>query len=286
MPFISLVISTKGRCEELGTLFRSLQRQSYRDFDVIIVDQNSDDRLRDLSRTSWGFPLTRICRPADRGLSRGRNVGWRASAGEVLAFPDDDCWYDPDFLSYAVLQLRETQADVLTGRAAAADGRSINGRFASHRHRITERSEVWTTQIEWVAFFRRELLVNLDGYDVDVGIGALSPWQACEGQEIVLRALEVGAKCWYDPKLVGRHAEISLVRPDKTTTIKGRGYARGMGYVLRKHRFGPFATAYWILRPTLRAVFELLRGRALLALYYSNVCLGRVEGVLKRTLPS
>ena len=169
------------------------------------------------------FPITRLERPAEQGLSRGRNVGWRAASGEYVCFPDDDCWYDPDFLEYSARQLAETGADVLTGRAAKEDGTSINGRFAPKAIWVTAAHQVWTTQIEWVAFFRRSLLVQLGGYDEDVGIGALTPWQACEGQDIVLRALELGARCYYDPSLTGRHAEIVLDRPSASTRKKSSG---------------------------------------------------------------
>ncbi len=207
MPFFSLVVSTKGRVEELEALLLSLKAQSFRDFDVLVVDQNPDARLEATLAKDWGFALRRLHRPGDRGLSHGRNVGWRASDADFILFPDDDCWYPSGFLDYAAQRLVETGADVLTGRAADAKGRSINGRFETRAQRVG-RSRVWTTQIEWVAVFRRSLLQALDGYNPDLGVGAATPWQACEGQDIVLRALMIGAICCYDPDLFGHHTEL------------------------------------------------------------------------------
>lgn len=281
LPFFSLVVSTKGRSHELNNLFRSLDGQSFRDFDVIVVDQNEHDALREIIESSWDFPLRRIRCPGERGLSRGRNVGWRAASGQFICFPDDDCWYEPCFLAFAASRLTTTKADVLTGRAADVDGRDINGRFAGMQMQVTERGQVWNTQIEWVAFFSHSLLERLHGYDEEVGIGADSPWQACEGQEIVLRALEMGAKCFYDPGLVGRHAEIVVSRPNKATLRKAQGYARGMGYVLRKHQFGLISFTYWIARALVRAAIMLVILRPLEARYYAVVALGRLQGVLK-----
>ena len=284
MPFFSLVVSTKGRTHELATLLASLQAQTCRDFEVLVVDQNDGSELLALLGRDWGFPLVRLPRPRERGLSRGRNVGWRAASGTFVCFPDDDCWYDPGFLTYAARRLNLTQADVLTGRAAAPDGRSINGRFEEEAQRVSRRERVWTTQIEWVAFFRRTLLERLKGYDDEVGVGASSPWQACEGQEIVLRALESGAACFYDPDLVGRHAEMVVDQPDRSTIRKARAYGRGMDHVLRKHRFGVVAGTYWTIRPLLRAVLLLVRMRPADARYYAAVALGRFEGAVGRLL--
>ncbi len=282
-PFFSLVVSTKGRGLELETLLLSLKAQSFRDFDVLVVDQNPDARLEATLAKDWGFVLRRLHRPGDSGLSRGRNVGWRDSDAPFVLFPDDDCWYASGFLAYAVQRLAETDADVLTGRAADDQGRSINGRFETRAQRVS-RNKVWTTQIEWVAAFRRSLLQTLDGYDEGLGVGAATPWQACEGQDIVLRALKRGASCWYDPALFGHHAALETTHPDAAMIRKGRAYARGMGYVLRQHGWGWGARLYWVARPAARAALSLLRGHLPAARYYRQVAIGRLEGGLGRTI--
>jgi len=283
MPLFSLVVSTKGRAEELETLLLSLKAQSFRDFDVLVIDQNPDDRLEAPLAKAWGFALRRLHRPGESGASRGRNVGWRESGAEFVLFPDDDCWYPRDFLAYAAQCLAESGADVLSGRAADAQGRSINGRFETMAQRV-RRNRVWTTQIEWVAVFRRSLLQTLDGYDPDLGVGCATPWQACEAQDIVLRALKAGAVCWYDPDLFGYHAELETVHPDLAMIRKGRAYGRGMGYVLRQHGWGWGARLYWVARPAARAALSLLRGNWSAARYAQQVAVGRLEGALGRCL--
>jgi len=283
MPLFSLVVSTKGRVGELETLLASLKAQSFQDFDVLVVDQNGDARLEAMLAKDWGFPLRRLHRPGDSGLSRGRNVGWRESDAEFVLFPDDDCWYPSRFLAYAAQRLAEMRADVLTGRAADQQGRSINGRFETRTQKVV-RNRVWTTQIEWVAVFRRALLARLDGYDPGLGVGAATPWQACEGQDLVLRALTAGAACWYDPDLFGHHAELETAQPDTAMIRKGRAYGRGMGYVLRQHGWGWGVRLYWVARPLARAALSLLRGHRPAARYAQQVAIGRLEGALGRLL--
>jgi len=285
MPLFSLVVSTKGRGQDLDKLLLSLQSQTFRDFDVLVVDQNGDERLAPSLAKDWGFPLRRLHRPNDSGLSRGRNVGWRDSRAEFVLFPDDDCWYPSGFLAYAARRLAETGADVLTGRAADDEGRSINGRFEPLAQKVG-RDRVWTTQIEWVAVFRRAILQAVGGYDERLGVGASTPWQACEGQDIVLRALKLGAACWYDPDLYGHHAELQTTDPDAAMIVKGRAYARGMGYVLRQHGWGWGKRLYWVARPSARAALSLLRRNLPAARYYRQVAIGRLEGAAGRLFGS
>ena len=284
MPFFSLVISTLGRSEELKPLLHSLEKQSFQDFEVIVVDQNEDDRLGQIVQGRWNFPLIHIPRGGERGLSRGRNVGLRSCQGTYICFPDDDCWYLPDFLAFAAHRLTETGADFLTGRAADDAGRDVNGRYANTAQAIRH-ANIWITQIEWVAFFRRALLESVGGYDVEIGVGASSPWQSGEGQDLVLRALATGASGWFDPDLVGRHAEFVVDNPPPAIIKKGRVYGRGMGHVLRKHRFGVAAGVYWVSRPLARAVSSACRLKLREAQYYTQVATGRLEGALGRMLP-
>ena len=274
-PVLSLVVATRGRATPFETLFASLQTQTFRDFEVIVVDQNADARAGEPEREGWSFPILHCRTPDASGASRARNHGFARARGGVVLFPDDDCWYGPDFLAHALARMRALGADVLAGRAADAAGRDINGRFESKVTTIT-RANVFTTGIEWAVFFKREVLAATGGYDPDIGVGAATPWQSCEAQDIMLRALGHGFACVFDPGVHGHHAELDARSP--AMLRKGRAYARGLGYVLRLHGYPASALARWVLRPTVRAGLSLLKGDVRLFGYYRNVALGRLEG--------
>ena len=100
----SLLLATVGRTAELERFLSSLDAQTYRNFDLIVVDQNPDERLAALVQSYAGrFPV--LCVKSTPGLSRARNAGLRYVSGDVIAFPDDDCWYPPDLLRKATLWL-------------------------------------------------------------------------------------------------------------------------------------------------------------------------------------
>jgi hypothetical protein len=178
-----------------------------------------------------------------------------------------------------VNELNTLEADILTGRAADMTGRSINGRYLSSRQKIN-RSNVWLAGIEWMMLFRRTALVDLNGFDENIGVGAPSPWQACEGQDLLLRALRVDKPCYFDPALFGHHEELDVSAPDKNMIHKGRTYGRGLGHVLRIHQFPITTLAVWMGRPLLRLASDLLKGNIKTFSYLLNVCLGRLEGYL------
>ena len=89
LPTISVIVNTCDRSDSLRTLLRSLDRQSYCDFEVVVaLGPTRDDSLEMLASE---FP-NRVCvvRCPEFNLSTSRNLGLAHAAGEVVAFIDDD----------------------------------------------------------------------------------------------------------------------------------------------------------------------------------------------------
>lgn len=278
-PAVSLVVSTLGDGADLARLFDSLDAQTFRDFDVVVVDQNPHDRVAaEIDRVARSFPIRRIATPAMRGLSIGRNLGWRASSGGIVLFPDDNCWYPNDFLERGVATMAARSAAVLTGRSADEAGRTILGAFDATAEPIS-RANVWTTSIEWVTFVRRDVLEATGGYDPGIGVGAATPWQACEGQDFLLRAIEAGFACWYDPAVYGHDVAWEARTTPEQLARKARAYGRGMGYVLALHGYGLRQQARWVGRSALGALLYAARFDRGKVAYYTQTMLGRIEGI-------
>jgi glycosyltransferase involved in cell wall biosynthesis len=274
----SLVVSTLNRSAELKPLMESLLNQEFEDFEVIVVDQNFDDRIVPVLESYQSqLNIRRVPTPARQGISAARNDGWRRARGDVILFPDDDCWYPPWFLRKGHELLEKTGAKLVSGRIADEAGRSINGRFASSAQFITRRS-VWLTHSEAATFHRRELLERLNGFDEKLGVGSSTRWQAAEGADLILNALECRCVCYFDPSLYGFHREFDLDDPALGMARKGRAYGRGMGFVLRRHRFGVSSILYWATRPLITALVSAISGRFHRMGYALSVSLGRIEG--------
>ena len=268
----SLVVATLGRVEELRALLGSLAGQG--DFEVILVDQNADDRLMGVVKEFAGGMAIQHVRVAERKLSAARNVGIGWCAGEIIGFPDDDCVYPPGVLAAVDAAFGDVGLDVLSGVARSPEGGLGSGRWSVEAGAITER-DVWTQVIAFNLFLRRSMLERIGGFDAMLGVGVVHG--SCEDTDLVIRALRVGGNGWYDPAL-------AVVHPDKRLTpvavARAFTYAAGFGYVLRKHGYGLRAIVTYVARPIGGMVLSVLRGRGLAARYYWETIRGRIYGYL------
>ncbi|KQZ15501.1 hypothetical protein ASD44_16635 [Mesorhizobium sp. Root554] len=274
---LSMVVATLGRSDELSPLLQSLCGQSRRDFEVIVVDQNPDDRLVPVL-ASKGAELNIVHLRTDRhGVCRARNLGAAHARGEWLLFPDDDCWYPDDFLGRLDAVRASHPADFYSGRAAAPDGRDIMGAFESSAMPIT-RANVWTTLIEWMLTVRKAAFTEAGGFDENIGPGAKTPWGAYEVQDLALNLLAHGRRGYYDPSLTGHHPEDLSDRTTATNIAKMRVYSGGLGYVMRRHGYALPAFLPSLLRPLAGVAVYTASGKPGMARRSWQIFLGRWTG--------
>jgi len=111
VPRVSIVIPTYNRRLLLKETLDSVMAQSYTDFEVLVIDDGSDDGTREMV-TGISDPRIRYDGQAHSGLpAAGRNRGIRISRGAWIAFLDSDDLWLPDKLEKQ-LQLNETRPDI------------------------------------------------------------------------------------------------------------------------------------------------------------------------------
>ncbi len=90
-PEISVIIAVYNDWTPLHDCLRSLAAQSnFQNFEVIVVDDGSEEQLPDTIRAQAGYYPLRIVRQQHRGISAARNRGIQIAAGSVLLFIDAD----------------------------------------------------------------------------------------------------------------------------------------------------------------------------------------------------
>ena len=95
---ISLVMPTINVTTELDLFLKSLKAQTYKDFELIVVDQNEGNEVFEIVKDYEEEFKIKYVRSDEKGLSLNRNRGLILMKGEVVGFPDDDCEYRPDTL--------------------------------------------------------------------------------------------------------------------------------------------------------------------------------------------
>lgn len=92
MPKVSVIIPVFNCDRFIGEAIESVLAQTYRDFELIVVDDGSEDKTAERVK-QYGDKLTYLYQP-NSGQAKARNLGHANSSGEYLAFLDsDDRWY-------------------------------------------------------------------------------------------------------------------------------------------------------------------------------------------------
>jgi GT2 family glycosyltransferase len=120
-PFFSIIVPTHGRPKSLAACLESLSNLDYpRDrFEVIVVDDGSDAPPREVVSSFTDRVDVVLLTQAHGGPAAARSTGAARAKGEYLAFTDDDCTVDPDWL-------RALSARFATANDVAVGGRTIN----------------------------------------------------------------------------------------------------------------------------------------------------------------
>ena len=273
----SLVMATLGRGEPVATFLRSLEAQGDVDVELVIADQNADDRVaRVLAGYENGRRLRHLrCSP---GLSRARNLGLAQVEGDVVAFPDDDCEYPAGLLS-RIQAFFEGNGDYggVAVRVASRQGQAI-GRLLPRAGEVTPRT-VWRQATAAGLFLRRDLITAIGGFDETLGLGAGTPWGSAEDIDYPLRALEAGYRLYYEPAAVVWHPDVRLTRSGDLGS-RGYRYGAGWGRVRRKHKSEWWVVVYHLLRPIGGALLALLTGDIVILRFRLALFAGRLRGWL------
>jgi glycosyltransferase involved in cell wall biosynthesis len=115
-PKVSVIVATYNGSRTLADCLEALGKLNYPDYEIILVDDGSTDRVPEIAKQF--LKKIRYVRQENQGLSAARNAGIIVATGEIVAFTDDDCMADEDWLYYLV-------NDLLSGDCVAIGGHNF-----------------------------------------------------------------------------------------------------------------------------------------------------------------
>ena len=274
----SLILATLGRDIEVEKFVLALMEQSYKEYELIIIDQNDDDRIKNIYRKYKNDLKIIYLHINQKGLSHARNIGLAYATGDIIAFPDDDCWYDSRLLERVRDYLNSSEIDGLCGCPIDENYESLISNFLK-KETLLCKANVWHGGISFTIFLRNKVVKEVGLFDERLGVGAGTPYGSGEETDYLLRALEKNFKIVYTHK-------IKVFHPRKDTIItsteceKAKSYGRGMGAVLKKHHYSYIYLLNVLIRPLGGAFLAFFSWDIPLFKYRLNTFLGRVLGLI------
>ncbi|HEU5097488.1 MAG TPA: glycosyltransferase [Roseiflexaceae bacterium] len=118
-PLVSVAICTRDRAETISATLESLERQTYRNIEVLVIDNaptnNATEQL-----VHADFPFARYIREPRRGLNHARNCAVAEARGPIVAFIDDDATAEPVWVEALVAAFDTPAIMCVTGLVAPA----------------------------------------------------------------------------------------------------------------------------------------------------------------------
>lgn len=111
-PLVSAIITTKNRLHLLKRAIKSVYNQTYKNIEVIVVDDASHDGTEEWC-SAQQFKYIRIPYEESKGGNHARNLGADNANGEYLAFLDDDDYWLKEKIKYQVKMLEESGNEVV-----------------------------------------------------------------------------------------------------------------------------------------------------------------------------
>jgi len=269
-PEVSVVVATHDREPRLAQLLDGLRSQTLprARFEVVVVDDGSVDGTPALLAAEAGcgdLDLTVIRRARSGGWSAAREDGWRAARAPIVAFTDDDCIPDPEWLE-AGLEASATAGEAIVQGATRPNAEEWDDTPPLRRpftHTIDVRAPDPHRQTCNV-FYPRSLLERAGGFDVE----AFARIQG-EDADLAWRLIEAGAATSWAPRASVRHA------------INGLGplgkLRRAAGWDLKVYALHPGLRRAWFTRRFFWKGSHYLLARAL-----AGALLPRRLGALRR----
>lgn len=241
MQQVSVIIPNYNGIAYLDGIFASLERQTMKDYEVILVDNGSSDGS--VSFTAGNYPWVRIIElPENFGFSRAVNEGIKAAGAPYVLLLNNDTEAEPDFLEEMTAAIkRHEKAFSCSARMIQFDNRellddagnyynALGWAFARGKGkdiRTYEREEKIFASCAGAAIYRKKIFEKIGYFDEE-------HFAYLEDTDVCYRARIYGYENWYAPKARVYHVG-SGTSGSRYNQFKTRYSSRNNVYLIYKN---------------------------------------------------
>jgi len=279
----SLIVTTFERYELFKNFLESLKSQTYKNFELIVLDQNvlnSIEMLCDHYKLFFNIIYIKISKS---GLSHARNIGLEYTTGDIIAFPDDDCEYPCDLLSNLCFSFNKfSKYDFLCISVRDINTNDQLPFTPFKRPTQINKTNIFKTVTSIGLFIRVKKIIQK--YDEEFGIGSI--FGSCEEIDYVMRLISYGYIGFYDPSIFIYHRKVRMLSGSKGLR-KIYHNATGYGAFFKKH-YNQYRLKILnynlifniIVKPISRIIISLITLKFSTTVIYSIILEGRIQGFL------
>jgi len=214
-PKVSVIIPTKDEEKNLPCLFQSLKKQTFQNFEIIIIDNYSQDETINIAKK-----YTKKIFTAGPERSAQRNLGAEKASGEFLLFADADMRFQPEVIKncVSILESNPKFSGVIIPEIGIGQG------FWPKVKALEKRLYLGEKAIEAGRFFRRKAFFAVGGYKKNLIAG--EDWDLSERIEN-----KVGPLCRINTAILHDESTLSFLKDLK----KKYYYAKYIERYAKKH---------------------------------------------------
>mgnify|MGYP002651087087 CR=1 FL=1 len=174
LPELTIVVPCYNGGRFFDQMFASLDRQTFRNFEVIVVDDGSTDA--DTKARLQNLPVgTSVIHQENKGLAAARNTGFKAARADIVLPLDCDDVLEPTFLSEAMALLAAAPPEVAF---VFSDIKLIGGRQGVHACDFDPFDQLFLNELPYCLMLRKSAWAAVGGYDESMrdGYGGYADW--------------------------------------------------------------------------------------------------------------
>jgi glycosyltransferase involved in cell wall biosynthesis len=239
---VTALVCTADRGTDVAGTVASILGNTYEPFELIVVDQSSDDRTVRALDDFRGDGRLRVLRSPVKGKGVALNIGLAEARGSIVVCTDDDCVVPPDWIAKmaAIFPSRPSVA-VAFGNVEAAPHDPAAGFVPTYvrsgdRLVVSPLEKATARGIGACMAVRRDVVRGLGGFDPSFGPGSLFP--SCDDWDVANRVLLRG-------HAVFETGSVCVVHHGFRTFAQGRGLARRDWLALGAVSAKPIRAGYW-----------------------------------------
>ncbi len=209
--FVSVIIPAYNAEKYIGRCLTALKNQSFKDYEVIVVDDGSADKTSEVVKSfAKKFRNIRLIKQRNSGPAVARNNGAKEAKGKIILFTDADCVPDRDWIKNMVEPFSDKTVAGVSGTYRTLNKESLIARFVGYEIEKRHERMAKLKNIDFIgtfsAAYKKDVYLKFGGFD--------ARFKAASGEdpELSFRIAKAGYRLVFTKKAFVYHPHVDNLK--------------------------------------------------------------------------